>query len=358
MLIGIWDIDFFYDKKSWSYACMKLSSFHKQKGDKVFLIQTNFDLEGKYDILYIYRNSSVYELPPVKFFFDKKNRFFGNCSFLNNYEIPDIIWACRPDYTLYPLEKNKLYRSNAIQFFDLNGKMLPRVQKADNAFKNKHNLIIDECFWKSTREDQLKALSLLQGKKNISFLYPISMNSILSDEIIKDKFFSLDLAKGADLIWDYDIVKDSSTFKSAIEEIKNGMSSHSSGIGKVELAVNDINFSKALYFSGFARLNKVELRMRGKKEGATSIEKICISDLCKFQNLNSRNKSFIEFILKLGGNDKPIYEIVGRRLALSPFAAAELQYIATLPTWSWSRVRWGLDIANINEKELSEINAL
>ena len=52
---------------------MKISSYHKQKGDQVNFITTEYDVNRPYDIIYIVKKSDKLQSPPAKFF-DKRSR--------------------------------------------------------------------------------------------------------------------------------------------------------------------------------------------------------------------------------------------------------------------------------------------
>lgn len=55
---------------------MKISSFHKQRGDQVNFITTEYDINRPYDIIYIVKKSDKLQSPPAKFF-DKRSRVWG-----------------------------------------------------------------------------------------------------------------------------------------------------------------------------------------------------------------------------------------------------------------------------------------
>src|SRR5574344_22465 len=281
MLIGIYDIDYFCDKNSWNYTCMKLSSYHKQMGDKVFLMNERVDLEERYDILYICRASSKYPLPPIKFWNNDKVKIFGNCDYMNNYEVPDIVLACRPDYNLYEKFKNtKEYHYDAIQLFNSHGELLPRVQMSDTIYKNKRSLVIDEAIWKSNKEDLIKALLLLKEKKNISFLFPISMKTVFSDKEITDSFFDLNLSRGANLIWNYDCDKD---FRELLVQLNFRMCLKTAATGKIRI-VKDDTFDNLLLYAGLGRLSRVIVdESAAKNDNMTNLEGYLKQRLIVFQ---------------------------------------------------------------------------
>ena len=76
MKIAIWDIDWFHNKESIpNVKCMKLSSFHKQRKDEVFMVVDKFDIDFKYDRLYIVKEDENSGLPPPYLLTEPKNNF-------------------------------------------------------------------------------------------------------------------------------------------------------------------------------------------------------------------------------------------------------------------------------------------
>lgn len=292
MLIAIYDVDYFCGKNSWNYTCMKISSYHKQMGDKVFLMETPNDLDGRYDIMYICRAKNNYPLPPIKFYGKDNIKIFGNCEYMNNYRVTDIILACRPDYSLYSKFKNVgAYHAEAIQLFNLNGKLLPKIQDTKNIYTKKRTLVIDESFWKSEKKDILEALSILKGKKNISFLFPISLKALSSDEEIEKAFFELDLSKGANLVWQYDTLETINAFTLCMGLICYGMLKKTAAKGTV--LVDSSKWAKIedlLYVVCFARRLGIIVQI-------TKTDNIVCQYLYEYQQRAKKNESFVGYVL-------------------------------------------------------------
>lgn len=126
---------------------MKISSFHKQKGDKINFITLPMHIDMKYDIMYITKKDDSLKNPPLRYLNNPNSRVWGaGFRYFTNYQLAPIILACRPDYLLYPELNDSFERANALQFFDYKGRRLPKVQDPENTFRKKKNLIIDTNF--------------------------------------------------------------------------------------------------------------------------------------------------------------------------------------------------------------------
>ena len=333
---------------------MKLSSYHKQMGDKVFLMEKGVDLEGRYDTLYICRASSKYPLPPIKFWGKDNIKIFGNCDYMNNYEIPDIVLACRPDYDLYEkFKSNKEYHYDAIQLFDSRGELLPRTQMADTIYKNKRSLVIDDGIWKSNKKDLLKALLLLKRKKNISFLFPISMKSIFSDEEVTNNFFDLNLSKGAKLIWNYDCDKD---FRELMVQLNFRMWTQTAAKGKVRI-VKDDTFNNLLMYAGIGRLSRVIVdESAARNNGMVNLEGYLKQRLIEFQESSRTDICFVEWLTEPLAIAKHMSaeKILMLKMDLGPVVAAAVHYIATCESYRGALVRWGINSLNLTKKDLED----
>jgi len=117
---------------------MKLSSYHKQRGDIVNFAENSYYLRLDFDTMYVVREGAAGSLPAGIPLCDPRVYLIGKgFRFYERYmkEIPEVISACRPDYLLYRMdEDNKMTRANIIQFYS-NGKRLPLIQDYHNAIK-------------------------------------------------------------------------------------------------------------------------------------------------------------------------------------------------------------------------------
>jgi hypothetical protein len=145
-------MDFFYEKSFLPNAtAMKISSFHKQLGDSVSLVIEEDDLKFKFDLLYIIRESRHTEKPSSALTDDTRSRLVGKTFRFdpNQFEIDEVIAACRPDYSLYPepepWRKTKYSEAQIAQFF-FQGKLLKNVQPFEHPEGDKPTLIADDSF--------------------------------------------------------------------------------------------------------------------------------------------------------------------------------------------------------------------
>ena len=82
---------------------MRLSSYHKQKGDKINFISQQTHLDLRYDIMYIACEHDDIEKPDNKYIKDKRTVLLGRgFRYYNVKAIGAVVVACRPDYLLYP----------------------------------------------------------------------------------------------------------------------------------------------------------------------------------------------------------------------------------------------------------------
>ena len=68
MRVGIWDLDYYYNKKQINNVdLMKISSFHKQLGDSVNLFEDEIDTKRPYELIYVSKNNPDIPTPPAHF---------------------------------------------------------------------------------------------------------------------------------------------------------------------------------------------------------------------------------------------------------------------------------------------------
>lgn len=196
MRITIVDLDW-YNKQSFvpNIKCMKLSSYHIQLGDIVTLAQEELDLTYQHDIMYVVREKMMGTVPKKINLRSEKVKLIGPAfKFYTNYspDITPVQAACRPDYTLYPIqENNRMSGADMVQFYSGN-KRLELIQNFKNANRKSHyTYIIDEGFWEKKIEDIRACVDLLKTSKNVAFKEPISIKKILQRPEVEEIFFSL-----------------------------------------------------------------------------------------------------------------------------------------------------------------------
>lgn len=207
MVVAIWDIEWYY-KQSFipNVKCMKLSSYHKQKGDNTFLISKQHHLSLSYDMLYIVKEKSTTAMPPRKLIDDGRTVLIGDA--LKMFKCKDlgkVIMACRPDYLLYETpEKDKYGNAHFVTFF-ANGELITNKQDYHNTKRNmRFTIVTDKWFWKATDEEIIYCLEELKNDKNLMFFEPISLRRILTNDLIRQKFLELHFARGTPFKWKND----------------------------------------------------------------------------------------------------------------------------------------------------------
>ena len=118
MRVSIWDMDYYYakDKRDmFDPNLMKISSYHKQKGDVVNFVTKEDDIFRPYDLYYIFKDDPKTPNPPLVFYTERRVRWGGSCNrFRIHWRMSDAMLACRPDYLLYPEKDTVLERSEQV----------------------------------------------------------------------------------------------------------------------------------------------------------------------------------------------------------------------------------------------------
>lgn len=177
MNVIIWDLDYYYAKNKvncFNPDVMKISSYHKQLGDKVSLVTTEFDIKRAFDLFYIIKNNEKLPHPPKEFFLNPKVRWWGKAyEFKVRWKMTDAMLGCRPDYLIYPEHNTAVERSEQVRLFNNKAELLPLTQDWSNTYKNKFTIVTDTCMWYSDSKSIIVALKMLQEVKKVSFFEPI-----------------------------------------------------------------------------------------------------------------------------------------------------------------------------------------
>lgn len=207
MQVTIWDLDWFYKITNIpNVDCMKLSSYHKQKGDNINFVTDITQLNLIFDRLYIARESEQTEVPNIKILNDKRTFLLGNgFKYYGAKVINKVVASCRPDYLLYNIDKKNPYaNANFLQFY-CGKELLIKRQDFHNTFKHhKKTLVVDKYFWSATDEEILYCLNELKKEKNVAFLKPISLAKILTSKKIRENFLELNFTVGTVFKWKND----------------------------------------------------------------------------------------------------------------------------------------------------------
>ena len=265
MRVTIWDLDYYYQKGASpkNLTAMKISSWHKQKGDTVLLVTSAFDIDRAYDICYMIReNLKTPTNFPARFLVDNKVRWIGK-AFLgkHNWTPPQGLAGCRPDYLLYPELDTREERAEFVSLFNPLGEFWPHLQNWTNSFKNKLTVVQDKNIWKTSKKLLLQAFKMLQESKNIVFSEPISIQNLISDKEIREEFFKLKLApsKTYPIKWTIvgiDEIGEALVFLKEFKERYKNL-----GYGQLTLDWHDVNKNhwegKELAQSNFADVRKI-----------------------------------------------------------------------------------------------------
>lgn len=238
MKVSIWDLDYYYSKKKvncFNADVMRISSYHKQLGDQVNFVTSQYDIYRPYDLYYIIRENDKTPGPPSEFFLNPKVKWWGKAYKMRiNWKMNDAMMGCRPDYLLYPEKNTAMERAEHIRFFNNEAKLLPLQQNWANTFKNKFVIIDDDYMWCADEKDIITALDRLQDIKKVSFSEPIWLQKLLSNKELKDKFLNLKFSPGSVVSWfpvGVNNIEDAFVF---IEEFKIKFSQVSSGVIKFD----------------------------------------------------------------------------------------------------------------------------
>ncbi len=209
MNIMIWDIEWYYaeDKTNLiNVDAMKISSYHKQRGDSVYLVKSKYDIKREWDRMYIVKSTPESPTPPLSLTLNnpkitKIGEGWNNSSSLNK-----VIAACRPDYLLYPnMQKanNTAYeRSEYWRFLDDEGNLLPLIQDASRNEKKNFIVVADKGLWNRDEKIILKVLEKIRSLgKYVSFLEPISFKKMLDNLTLRRAFFELKFKQGSAIRW-------------------------------------------------------------------------------------------------------------------------------------------------------------
>lgn len=204
--ISIWDLDYYYskDKKNcFNPDAMKISSYHKQMGDKVNFVLTKYDIYRPYDLYYILKENNKTPNPPLDLAVAGKIRWCGKAyKGKKNWTMPPLMVMARPDYLLYPNHNTKEERSEQVRLLDESQRVLTRCQDWHNTYKNKKVYITDKNLWNANVIQLTKALMNLKDIKNISFFEPIEIKKLITDEEIRNLFLNLNFCYQAEFKWE------------------------------------------------------------------------------------------------------------------------------------------------------------
>ena len=90
-----------------------------------------------------------------------------------NWKMPDIMLACRPDYLIYPNRDTRLERAEHIRLIGNSKNLLPITQDWSNTFKDKDIIVDDKDLWACDVDTIVKALERITHVRSVCFAAPI-----------------------------------------------------------------------------------------------------------------------------------------------------------------------------------------
>ena len=196
--VNIYDIDFMHNHGGVNFLAMKVASYHKQLGDNVKLLPTPKSYT-KADITYYFKTDQSLPNPPILQLLDDSSCVYGIKNF-TNWEPSIAVLACRADYQLYP-KTTAWERADVVQIGDEKGHVLPVVQDWKNIETDKDCIIIDKNLWLIPKDELYEQLMALRTRKNIYFLYPISLSAVIDDSNLIDVLMRLSLSTSRRIEW-------------------------------------------------------------------------------------------------------------------------------------------------------------
>lgn len=278
MNVIIWDLDYYYAEKKvncFNPDAMKISSYHKQLGDQVYLVQNEFDYRRPFDLCYIIKNDIKKPHPPKEFFLNPKVKWWGKAYKARiKWRMNDAMLGARPDYLLYPEKNTRLERSEQVRLFNDNAELLPLYQDWTNTFKNKFTIVTDPYMWYSDSKSLIKALKILQQSKKVSFFEPIWLQKLICNKEVREEFLKLHFSPGSKVTWQVIKIEYIEETLSFIKEFKK----HFPSVGCGEIVVDwrkqvkEHWASRETAIEDFNTLKR--LIVRCKKEGIMMVVKM------------------------------------------------------------------------------------
>lgn len=311
MRVSIWDLDYYYAQEKvncFNPDVMKISSYHKQKGDTVNFVLCPNDIRQPFDIYYIIKENNKTPNPPLDLQLNKKVKWWGKAYEMKiKWKMPNAMLGCRPDYLLYPEYNTQLERAEHVRFFNNRAKLLPIYQDYHNTFKKKKIIVTDEYMWDADKDSIIIALKRLEDIKNLYFLKEIQLQRILYDKDIKEQFLKLTFTPGVNFKWSTIELKD---FPAALDfllelkkknpytdtgelEIKFINSSGSHWVSR-ENAIKDFDSIRNCIVAG--KKNKVQVKVHFPESFAETPYFYFFSALAGWTNSKFYKRSWLEYL--------------------------------------------------------------
>lgn len=182
---------------------MKVSSYHKQKGDTINFVTEPDHIGLECDRIYIFKDLEITPLPEKRFLDSAKSVLIGKgFKYIQHQKLNAVMAACRPDYLLYSTAERDAYANANFVNFYVDGQIIQTKQDYHNSkLHHKKTLVVDDYFWKAKDTNIICCLEMLKDDKNVAFYEPISLKKILGNREIRTKFLELDFSTGTIFRW-------------------------------------------------------------------------------------------------------------------------------------------------------------
>ena len=271
MTTFILDLDWIFNKSEIpNVNCMKLSSFLKQKGGQVYFVGDMSELSLAYDSLCVFGNSDSTPMLTSKILNDKRTKLFGKrFQFCGARTLGSVIMGCRPDYLLYDVknEKSNSYnRANFVTFYTDGGEIISTRQAWKNTKTGvKRTIVTDELLWEQRPKEIEQCLDELMEEKNIVFLNPISLATLIDEPAVQEKFCKLHFSRGTKFKWRNNVGQDAEAAKKIVEFLNKLKQHTKSALGAVPFKLTycgnhiEDNLGRILEVCAIFKQNKLRL---------------------------------------------------------------------------------------------------
>ena len=300
MKITLWDLDWYYKMRDIpNLDCMRISSYHKQKGDQINFVEEISQASFLCDKMYIFKELEKTPLPERKFLDDIRTTLIGGgFSFLKHSRISSTVAACRPDYLLYNTPERDAYANANFIGFYAGTELIKLRQDYHNTKKHhKKTLVVDDYFWKAKDEEIIYCLEILKQDKNIAFLEPISLSKLITTPEIKKRFLELDFSRGTHFRWRNDYGHDAVAVTAIVEFMEELRKVTNSDLGFVPIRASaatvpdEADALRCLEVIGIFKRHKVRCKIITGKY-STALLRV----MKRWMNTEYQ-LSFIEFVL-------------------------------------------------------------
>ena len=239
---------------------MKLSSYHKQRGDNINFVTDIHQVGLSFDRMYIARVDETTEVPSKKLLDDSRVMLLGKgFQYYGAKAINAVVAGCRPDYLLYPIDEHNPYaNANFVQFY-CGKSLLKQKQDYHSTFRfHKKTVVVDAWFWKAEDEEIIRCLEELKHEKNVAFLKPISLQRIVSNTIVREKFLALHFSPGTAFKWKNDLAFTQASVDIVLDLLQSMRKKTRSDLGHIpfKIKLNGTEEDEIILAECFAAIDK------------------------------------------------------------------------------------------------------